>query len=61
MLAGKMLDASPRELPALTREYRATLKELAELPTTTEVNPLHDIARQREKRLADPNVFDEAV
>jgi hypothetical protein len=60
-LAMTILDATPATLPGLAREFRAVLKELADLPVAVEADPLHDIARQREKRLADTDVFDEAV
>ena len=56
LLAVQLLEAGPRDLPSLGREYRAVLKELADLPVEKEANPLVDIGDARARRQARAKV-----
>jgi hypothetical protein len=44
--------AEPRELPALSREYRAVLGELEALPSDTSAATVDELREQRAQRLA---------
>lgn len=43
-------NASPRDLAAVSREYRMTLVRLAEMAPAAEGNPLDEIAKRRVAR-----------
>ncbi len=47
-----MQDASNRDLPALSREYRVVLKTLSELPESKQVSRVDEIAQRRARRPA---------
>jgi hypothetical protein len=49
-----MQTAEPRELPALGREYRATLAELEALPSETKRTTLDELRAKRAARKSDP-------
>jgi hypothetical protein len=52
LLAAAMYNAEPKELPALSREYRAVLAELERRGAGQEESTSNDIAAQRAKRRA---------
>lgn len=51
-LALALLDANAGQMPALAREFRATLKDIAELPSEAKGSKVDEVADRRKARRA---------